>query len=45
LHLHRSSLIYRLDRIARLLGRDVDDPGHSRELWLALRMRRILRRA
>lgn len=45
LHLHRSSLIYRLDKIARLLDRDIDDPEHSRELWLALRMRRILRRA
>lgn len=44
MHLHRSSLIYRLDKISRLLDRDIDDPEQSRELWLALRMRRILRR-
>lgn len=42
--LHRSSLLYRLDKIARMLDADLDDAEQCQELWLALRLRRILRR-
>lgn len=41
--LHRSSLVYRLEKIAKLLGANLDDPEERLELWLALRLRRILR--
>jgi purine catabolism regulator len=42
--LHRSSLLYRLEKIARRLGVDLDDPEQRHELWLALRLRRVLQR-
>lgn len=37
LGIHRNTLRARLDRIAALLGRDLDDPDVRAELWLALR--------
>ncbi len=40
--LHRSSLEYRLEKISRLLSVDLDDPERILELWLALRMHRML---
>lgn len=40
--LHRSSLHYRLDKISRLLGMDLDDPDQCLELWLAIRLGRVL---
>lgn len=41
--LHRSSLLYRLEKISRLLGVNLDDAEQRHELWLALRLRRVLR--
>jgi purine catabolism regulator len=43
--LHRSSLAYRLEKISTLLGVDLDDPEVRLELWIALRLRRIIRLA
>jgi DNA-binding PucR family transcriptional regulator len=40
--LHRSSLMYRLNKISDKLGVDVNDPERRLELWLALRLRRML---
>ena len=42
LHLHRNSLIYRLNRARELLGRDLDDPELRLALQLAIRGRRVL---
>jgi sugar diacid utilization regulator len=39
--LHRSSLMYRLDKISKLLGLDIDDPERFLELWLAVRLLRM----
>lgn len=44
LHLHRSSLYHRLDRAARLLGRDLSDGFVRLDLHLALKARRARRR-
>lgn len=44
LTLHRSSLYYRLDRISRLLGRDLSDGLVRLDLHLALKARRLRRR-
>jgi hypothetical protein len=41
LHLHRHTIVYRLQRI-RDLGLPVDDPVRRHLLWLALRARRLL---
>ena len=43
--LHRSSLLYRLKKIERRLGASLDDPEQRHELWLALRLRRVLQRS
>jgi DNA-binding PucR family transcriptional regulator len=40
--LHRSSLMYRLDKISRLLDIDLHEPERFLELWLAIRLRRII---
>lgn len=40
--LHRSSLLYRLDKISRTVGVDLSDPERRNELWLALRLRRMI---
>ncbi len=42
LHLHRNSLIYRLNRARELLGRDLDDPELRLALQLAIRGRRVI---
>lgn len=39
--LHRSSLAYRLEKISKLLGTDLDEPEARFELWVALRLRRM----
>jgi len=44
LHLHRTSLYYRLGRIAELTGRDLSDGGARLELHLALKLVRLARR-
>ncbi|MFT7839152.1 helix-turn-helix domain-containing protein [Saccharothrix sp. BKS2] len=44
LHLHRTSLYYRLGRIAELTGRDLADGRVRLELHLALKMARLARR-
>jgi purine catabolism regulator len=44
LHLERRSLYHRLDKIADLLGRDLDDPETRTRLHVALRALAILRR-
>ena len=40
--LHRSSLMYRLTKLGKVLAADLNDPQTCQELWLALRLRRIL---
>jgi purine catabolism regulator len=42
LPMHRSSLIYRLNKMSQLLGVDLNDSERCLELWLALRLRRVL---
>lgn len=42
LPLHRSSLMYRLGKLGELLEIDLNDAEACQELWLALRLRRIL---
>jgi purine catabolism regulator len=42
LHLHRNSLLYRLDRAQKVLGRDLDDSDTRLAVQLALRGRRLL---
>ncbi|WP_433274113.1 PucR family transcriptional regulator [Actinosynnema sp. CS-041913] len=44
LHLHRTSLYYRLGRIAAVTGRDLADGGARLELHLALKLVRLARR-
>lgn len=41
--LHRSSLMYRLGKLGELLDADLNDAEACQELWLALRLRRILK--
>ncbi|MEW2546263.1 helix-turn-helix domain-containing protein [Streptomyces sp. NPDC047002] len=41
LHIHRTTLYYRLDRIAEITGLDLDDGGDRLALHLALRRARI----
>lgn len=40
--LHRSSVIYRLEKAEKLLDVDFDSPERCLEVWLAIRLRRIL---
>ncbi|HEY65567.1 MAG TPA: hypothetical protein G4O02_13455 [Caldilineae bacterium] len=42
MYLHRNTLIYRLERIASILGIDLDDPETRLCLQLALKIRQIL---
>jgi PucR family transcriptional regulator, proline-responsive transcriptional activator len=44
LHLHRTSLYYRLGRVAEVLGADLDDGLTRLNLHLALKSRRLGRR-
>ncbi|MFJ3829015.1 helix-turn-helix domain-containing protein [Streptomyces sp. NPDC090046] len=41
LHVHVNTVVQRLDRIARLLGRDWQSPARALELQLALRIHRV----
>ena len=40
--MHRSGLLYRLRKLSELLDANVDDPEVMNELWLALKLRRVL---
>ncbi len=42
LHLHRHTVIYRLDKLRETLGLDLDDPYLRHRLQLALDLRRLL---
>ena len=42
LNLHRNSLLYRLNRVAALLGHDLDDPELRLTLQLAIKGKRVL---
>jgi purine catabolism regulator len=41
LHLHRNTLLYRLDRIQSITGRDLGDAETRLSLQLALKIRRV----
>ncbi|MGH8965363.1 MAG: PucR family transcriptional regulator, partial [Actinomycetes bacterium] len=41
LHVHVNTVAQRLERVARLLGPDWQDPAHALELQLALRLRKL----
>jgi purine catabolism regulator len=43
LHVHRNTLLYRLERINQISGLDLDDPEEHFALWLALKAHRVLR--
>ena len=42
LGLHRHTVVYRLERAAALLGRDLSSPAERHRVWLALRCLRLL---
>lgn len=42
LHLHRHTVLYRLDKVRELLGRDIDSPAARFRLHLALDLRRLV---
>ena len=42
LHIHRNTLLYRMDRIKEISGLDLDNPETRLAVYLALRIRRIL---
>lgn len=42
LHLHRHTVLYRLDKVRDLVGRDLDSPAARFRLQLALDLRRLL---
>jgi purine catabolism regulator len=42
LHVHRNTLLYRLDRIRDISGMNLDDPDDRLALWLALKAHRVL---
>ncbi len=44
MHLHRNSLLYRLDRIAEILGRSLDDAELRLSLQIALKIRHLQKR-
>jgi purine catabolism regulator len=43
LHLHRNSLLYRLNQAKELLGQDLDDPELRLALQLAIKGLRVMR--
>ena len=44
MHLHRNSLLYRLDRIAAILGRSLEDSELRLSLQIALKIHHLQRR-
>jgi purine catabolism regulator len=44
LHLHRNTLLYRLDRVRQVLGVDLDDPEMRLALQVALKIGRVIGR-
>lgn len=44
LHVHRNTLLYRLDRIKKISGLDLDDAEDRLALWIALKAHRVLQR-
>jgi PucR family transcriptional regulator, purine catabolism regulatory protein len=42
LHVHRNTLLYRLERIKEISGMDLDNADEHFALWLALRAHRVL---
>jgi purine catabolism regulator len=42
LHLHRHTVLYRLDKVRELVGRDIDSPAARFRLQLALDLRSLL---
>jgi purine catabolism regulator len=42
LHVHRNTLLYRLDRIAEISGLNLDDAEDRLAIWLALKAHRVL---
>ncbi|HEU5085934.1 MAG TPA: helix-turn-helix domain-containing protein [Roseiflexaceae bacterium] len=42
LHVHRNTLLYRLERIRDISGMNLDDPDDRLALWLALKAHRVL---
>jgi sugar diacid utilization regulator len=42
LHLHRHTVLYRLDKVRELVGRDIESPAARFRLQLALDLRRLL---
>jgi PucR family transcriptional regulator, purine catabolism regulatory protein len=42
LHVHRNTLLYRLDRIGEISGMNLDDADDRLALWLALKAHRVL---
>jgi purine catabolism regulator len=42
LHVHRNTLIYRIERISEISGMDLDDAEDRLALWLALKAHRVL---
>ncbi len=42
LHVHRNTLLYRIERIKEISGMDLDNPEEHFALWLAVRAHRIL---
>jgi purine catabolism regulator len=44
LHVHRNTLLYRLQRIKEISGLDLDDAEDRLALWLALKTHRVLQR-
>src|SRR6266545_3199421 len=43
LHVHRNTLLYRLDRIGEISGLNLDDGEDRLALWIALKANRVLR--
>ncbi|MFT9846429.1 PucR family transcriptional regulator [Aneurinibacillus sp. REN35] len=42
LHIHKQTLVYRINRIEQITGRRLDDTGNVAELWLALQAAMML---
>ncbi|NJO85200.1 MAG: PucR family transcriptional regulator, partial [Blastochloris sp.] len=42
LHVHRNTLLYRLERIKKISGLDLDNAEDRLALWIALKAHRVL---